>query len=69
MYLNSDYCYMMYKDHHQNLLREGERSRLLRAAAGDAAQQTRIVRRIAAAVEALIDVLRKRSLPVREVIQ
>lgn len=67
MYLNSDYCYMVHKEHHQDLLREAERSRLLRSAANDASLPTRIVRRIAAVMETLLHVHRQRSLAVREV--
>lgn len=67
MYLNSDYCYMVHKEHHQDLLREAEQRRLLHLAAHDALLQARIVRRIAAAVKALLHVRRQRSLAVREV--
>lgn len=69
MYLYSDYCYLVHKDHYQDLLREAERRRLLRTAADDASLRSHFVRRIAAAVESLLHVRRQRSLTVREVIQ
>lgn len=69
MYLNSDYCYTVHKAHHQDLLREAERSRLLRTATNDASLGANFVRRIAAGVESLLHVRRQRSLTVREVIQ
>ncbi len=69
MYLNNDYCYMVYKVHHQELLRESERSRLLRAATCGTTQQTDTVYRIGAAVERLLQLLHRCSLSVREVSQ
>jgi hypothetical protein len=69
MYLISDYCHTVYMERYKELLREAERSRMLRSAASESAQSTDIAHRVGVAVERLIHLFRRRNLAVREVIQ
>lgn len=69
MYLISDYCHMVHMERYKELLRESERSRLLRAAASGTTQQTHILQRIASAVKSLVHIFHRHSHVVREVIQ
>lgn len=69
MHLNNDYCYMLYKEHHEELLRRSEQSRLVRMAESGAPQQSNFVRQIVASVAKLIRDLNQRESSVREVTQ